>query len=149
MERFTFWLLDEQVGYIAVLGLWPIIDLHSFQVVTGPKTDHLPTGDQNDHWLVISVGALFTVVGLALLAAAREAQLSLAVVVLGGLSAAALAVVDVVYARRDVISPIYLADAAIELIFVGCWLATICASRQARGAMEKEVHDVHPINPRS
>ena len=115
-------LLAVQGAYFAILGAWPIFDVQSFQAVSGPKTDHLVTGNEDDHWLVITVGALITVIGLTLLVACWQKRLSLEVGFMAIGSAIALAAVDVVYVSRKVIDPIYLADAGVELIFVIGWL---------------------------
>lgn len=119
------WLLLTQGFYFAVLGVWPIIDMRSFQMVTGPKTDHLVTGNENDHWLVLTVGALISVVGATLLIAAYRQHCCLELAVLGGGSALALGFVDVIFVYRQVIAPIYLADAVVETIFCLAWLYVI------------------------
>ena len=131
LDRVGFWLLLVQGVYFAVLGAWPIIDIHSFQAVTGPKTDHLPTGNENDHWLVITVGALITVIGISLLVACYARRLSLETAVLSAGSALALAAVDVVFVVREVIAPIYLADAVVEIAFVGWCLIAVYTNRRS------------------
>jgi hypothetical protein len=130
-SRLAFWLLAVQGGYFAVLGVWPIVDIRSFQAVTGPKTDHLPTGDQDDHWLVVTVGALITAIGISLLVACYTRRLSPEAAVLGILSAIVLAAIDIVFVWREVIAPIYLADAVVEILFVCCWVAAISTNREA------------------
>jgi hypothetical protein len=122
------WLLLTQGLYFAVLGVWPIIDIRSFQAVSGPKTDHLVTGREDDHWLVMTVGALITTVGISLLVELRSKHPSLAVTTLAILSALSLAAIDIVYVSRKVIDPIYLADAVVEIVFVGLWFAAIYAN---------------------
>ena len=85
--------------YIAT-GLWPIVHYRSFERVTGPKVDD---------WLVKTIGGLIAAVGVALVG--RDDR------VLGVGSAVALGAADVVYAGRGRISPVYLADAVVELAF--------------------------------
>jgi hypothetical protein len=109
-----------QGTYFFVLGIWPIFHIESFQAVTGEKSDHLYTLHW-DHWLVNTVGALVAVIGLALLVAAWRRQFALEVVLLAASSALALAAVDVFYVWRRAISPIYLGDAAIEVVFAALW----------------------------
>jgi hypothetical protein len=116
-------LLAVQGAYFAILGAWPIFDIRSFQAVSGPKTDHLVTGNEDDHWLVITVGALITVIGLTFVVASWRKRLSLEVGFLAIGSASALATVDIVYVSRKVIDPIYLVDAGVELVFVLGWIA--------------------------
>ena len=59
-----------QAVYYIVTGVWPLVGIDTFQAVTGPKTDNLPTGGEGDHWLVMTVAVLVLVVGPALLIAA-------------------------------------------------------------------------------
>jgi hypothetical protein len=127
------WLLLTQGLYFAVLGVWPIIDIRSFQAVSGPKTDHLVTGREADHWLVITVGSLITAIGISLLVELWSKQSSLAITTLAIGSALSLAAVDIVYVSREVIDPIYLADAAIEIAFVCVWFSVIYTSRGTSG----------------
>jgi hypothetical protein len=111
MQQHTVSLLHG--GYFFASGLWPIVHLRSFENVTGPKTDR---------WLVRTVGGLVTVIGATLLVGARRRELSGALRLLGIGSALTLAVVDVVYASRGRISPIYFADAAAETSLIVGWI---------------------------
>jgi hypothetical protein len=98
--------------FFAATGLWPILHLRSFEVVTGRK----PEG-----WLVKTVGALLVATGGALALASRG-HVGREWAVLGGGTAAALAVVDVWYAGiRRRISPVYLLDAPVELALAAAW----------------------------
>jgi hypothetical protein len=68
-------LLWVQGAYFLLTGVWPLVSIRSFQWVTGPKTDHVHTGREADHWLVMTVGVLVTSVAVTLLTAAfRWAQ---------------------------------------------------------------------------
>lgn len=102
-------------------GIWPLIDIDSFMMVTGPKCDI---------WLVRTVGALVIPIGLALLLAAIRKELFIQTVVLGGVSAAAFAAIDAVYALKDTIWNIYLADAGVQLIFIVGWLLFVFVHRE-------------------
>ncbi|HKY33204.1 MAG TPA: hypothetical protein VJV23_11755 [Candidatus Polarisedimenticolia bacterium] len=106
-ESFLRLLLALQGIYYLLTGIWPLVDIASFQAVTGPK---------QDLWLVRTVGVLVAVIGGSLLAAARGCQEpGAAVLLLAAGSALGLAAIDVRYALTGVISPVYLADAAAEL----------------------------------
>ena len=98
--------------FYAATGLWALVDLDSFEAVTGPKTDD---------WLVKTVGILVVVIGGVLIMAARRRRVTAEVAVLGAGSALALAGIDLVYALSGVIAPIYLLDAAAELGLVVLW----------------------------
>src|SRR5947209_12491747 len=111
-------LLWAQGLYYLVTGVWPLISIRTFQMVTGPKTDHLVTGREADHWLVMTVGVLITAIAIALLVAAWRKRNPLEIAVLALASAAGLAGIDLVYVARGVIAPIYLADAAAEVILI-------------------------------
>jgi hypothetical protein len=112
--RLAIWLSWLQGAYFFVAGVWPVTSIDSFEAVTGEKTDD---------WLVVTVGVLVAAIGLVLLRAAWRRRVSLDAAALALGSAAALAGVDVVYVFRDVIPPIYLADAAAEIVLVVAWLA--------------------------
>ncbi|WP_442483050.1 hypothetical protein [Aeoliella sp. SH292] len=128
-SRIAAWLAWLQGLYFVTFGIWPLVDMNSFQWVTGPKFDHLPNGNQADHWLVFTVGLQLAVIGLVLMLAAYRHDIGLGIALLGLLSAAALFVIDVVYVSRGIISAIYLMDAVIEIVIVGGWIAIIARYR--------------------
>jgi hypothetical protein len=90
-----------------------VLDIVSFQMVTGPKTDL---------WLVRTVGILVSVIGAVLLVAARRHRLGDEIVLLAAGSALGLAAIDLVYSLSRRISAVYLADAAVEIGFAVLWL---------------------------
>ena len=79
------------------------------------------TGGKEDLWLVETVGVLVVAIGAALLFT-RADLLSSGTALLAINSAAGLAAIDVIYVVKKVISPIYLADAVTETIFVIGWI---------------------------
>jgi hypothetical protein len=99
--------------YYAATGIWSLVSPGTFQKLTGPKTDV---------WLVKTVGVLVTVIGGVLAMAGLRRQTTREMPLLGIGSAAGLAAIDVIYAGRGRISPIYLADAAANLALIGAWL---------------------------
>jgi hypothetical protein len=97
--------------YYLVTGVWPLVSIDTFQAVTGPKTDL---------WLVRTVGVLIAVIALVLLWATRGRPTSdVALLAVG--SALGLTAIDFIYVSGRVIDPIYLADAAAELILILAW----------------------------
>ena len=66
MPLFSY-LCWTQGVYYALTGIWPIVSVETFQMVTGRKTDHLVRGREADHWLVMTVGVLVTAVAITLL----------------------------------------------------------------------------------
>jgi hypothetical protein len=113
--------------YYLLSGLWPLINMHSFVAVTGPKTDL---------WLVRTVGVLVCVIGAALcLSSYRKSRPpELIVVALG--SAVGLIAIDVYYVLHRTISPIYLLDAVIQGGLIALWVSLW---RQARRPVQPAV----------
>jgi len=124
-------LLWLQGVYFLVTGVWPLVSIETFQMVTGRKTDHLLTGREADHWLVMTVGVLVTAIGLTLLGAAWRRTRPLEVAILAIASAVGLTAIDVVYVAREVIPPIYLVDAAAEVILIAAWVLALVRKRRA------------------
>ncbi len=105
-----------QAGYFLFTGIWPIVGINTFQRVTGPKVDT---------WLVRTVGMLVTVIGAVLARSSRREQIPDEVPLLAIGSAASLAAIDVIYVARKRILPIYLLDAAGELILIAWWILAL------------------------
>jgi len=130
-------LLFQGIFYL-VMGLWPLISVESFQSVTGPKTDHLPSGLEADHWLVMTVAVLIVAISLPMLMAALRRNLQFEVTVLALGAAIGLTAIDILYVSRLVIAPIYLLDAAVESICILGWIFLLirypssCRSRNTR-----------------
>jgi hypothetical protein len=102
-----------QGGYFFLTGIWPLISIDTFQMVTGPKTDL---------WLVKTVGSLVTVAGLVIFIAAIRDNVTFEIFLFAVGWAGALTAVDVNYSLRGVISRIYLLDAAVEVAIIILWL---------------------------
>jgi len=109
-------LYAVQGVYYLLTGLWPLVSIDTFQMVTGPKTDL---------WLVQTVGALIIVIAVALLTAAWRGNRHIETIILAIGSIVALAAVDVVFVSLGVIAPIYLADAVAEGVLLIGWLAAL------------------------
>ncbi len=102
--------------YFLVTGVWPLLSMGTFLKVTGPKTDL---------WLVKTVGLLLAIIGATLIVAQVNAEINTPIAVLAIGSALSLAIIEFVYVAKRVISPIYLADAILELILIVWWLVSI------------------------
>ena len=105
-------LAAVQGAYYAATGVWGLVDLGSFQFVTGPKTDL---------WLVRTVSVLVLVVGSVLLVAAARLHVAFELVLLAAGSALGLAAIDVVYATAGTIRDVYLLDAAAQVGLALAW----------------------------
>lgn len=114
----------QGVFYVTT-GIWPLIDVDSFQAVTGPKADL---------WLVYTVGVLIAVVGCVLLSASSSGRVTTEVALLAVGCALALTGIDVVFVARNVIPQVYLFDAAAEVALVAAWgLCFLLADRYPAG----------------
>ena len=110
-------------AWFAVTGLWPLVAMESFEDVTGPKTDR---------WLVKALGGLVTVVGGALVSAGLRRRVTPEMAAVGAGTAAVLAGIDVVYAARRRISPVYLGDAAAEGLLIAGWASAAREDQPAK-----------------
>jgi len=102
--------------YFFITGVWPIISMKTFLLITGPKTDL---------WLVKTVGLILAVIGAVLLYAQLTGTVNPPVIFLAVGSAAALALIEFIYVIKRVISPVYLGDAFAEVILIGWWILSI------------------------
>jgi hypothetical protein len=100
-------------------GLWPLLHLHSFEAVFGPKTDR---------WLVKTVSGLLIVNGLTQLRTTASLENIAQARRLGVGTAAVLAVIDLIYVPAVRISKMYLIDAAVEIGWIMAWLTSEPAS---------------------
>ena len=99
--------------YFVATGVWPLVHMPSFLAVTGPKTDL---------WLVETVGILVGAIGVSLLISAARGPIRDEVIIAAIVSAVGLTAIDILYVTRGVIRKVYLADAFLEVLFVGGWL---------------------------
>jgi hypothetical protein len=112
-------------GYYLATGVLPFVSRRLFEAITGPK---------KEWWLVQTVGAAVAAVGAGELSAAVRDPTNPEVLGIGAGCAAGLAAIDVVYAVRGRISPVYLADAAIQLAALAALAAASAPARRAMGA---------------
>lgn len=101
-----------QAVYFIITGIWPIVHIDSFMAVTGPKTDV---------WLVHMVGLLSASIGASLLLERRSLLLAVC-------ASSSFALIDLLYVMEGTISPVYLADCALQL---GCLFVYACPSPAA------------------
>lgn len=96
--------------YYFLTALWPLIHIKSFEKITGPKTDH---------WLVYTVSALIICSSLVFLSTALGPFMEgKEVLILSFSNAIALSIVEIFFSLKNVISKIYLLDAAAEISLV-------------------------------
>jgi hypothetical protein len=105
--------------YFFVTGVWPLISMRTFLMVTGPKTDL---------WLVKTVGVILAVIGIVLIVAQVNAEINTSIIILAIGSGLGLAIVEFIYVAKRVISPIYLGDAFAEIVLIAWWVLSIALS---------------------
>jgi hypothetical protein len=108
--RIIIWV---QGIYILVTATWPIVDIKSFMMVTGYKTDV---------WLVKTVGALLIPVAVCLMSFLFIPTDKRPAFILGSLTCIAFICIDFYYALTDVISNIYMADGFLQIGFLLIWI---------------------------
>jgi hypothetical protein len=102
-----------QALYFFLTGVWPLLSIRTFMMVTGPKTDL---------WLVKTVGVVVGVIGATIGVAAARGAFTPEILVLAVGSAAGLMLIDVVYVAKRVIARIYLVDAVAQVFLIAGWL---------------------------
>ena len=120
-----------QGSYYFITGVWPLISVRTFKMVTGEKTDNLPTGLEADHWLLMTVSLLIVSISVTLLLAAFRRTRSVEIALLALVSACSLTAIDVIYVTRGVILPIYLLDAALEVPLILGWCVALAMAARA------------------
>lgn len=103
-------ILTAQGIYYVSTGVLPFVSRRAFEAVTGPKLEW---------WLVQTVGALVTSVGGALLSGAYRRRITPELLGVAAGSAVSLAGIDIAYVAKGRIAPTYLADAVVQLGFLG------------------------------
>ncbi len=109
-------LLVIQGVYFIFSGLWPLLDIFTFQLVMGPKADL---------WLVRTVGTLVSVIGGTLLLAGIRRRSSLEIRILAVGAALGIALIESIHVLNGRLSPGHLFDAVVELGLVSFWLTYI------------------------
>jgi uncharacterized membrane protein len=116
-------LLRLQSIYFIVTGIWPLISMKTFLIVTGPKTDL---------WLVQTVGILILVIGLTLLYASIHRVRNSPIIFLAIASSLALAIVDITFYLNGTIGSVYLLDAGLEFLLILLWIVNIYKNKNQR-----------------
>ena len=118
-------VLHVQGWVYVTTGLWPVVHLASFEHVTGEKYDD---------FLVHTVGLLLFVIGASLLRALHAGRPLTDVARVSAGAAASLLAIDVVYFLNGRLPPIYLLDAAAELVFLAAGVVSFLTQRRAAGS---------------
>jgi len=120
LDKFIHLLVWVQGIYFLLTGLWPFLHLESFLWVTGPKTDI---------WLLKTVAALITVIGLTIIIAASRKEFNFTIAFLAMGSAIGLMAIDIYYAVNDVIWDVYLLDAVAEGLLILTWFYALAGRK--------------------
>jgi hypothetical protein len=98
--------------YYFLTGVWGVVDIESFMMVTGPKVDI---------WLVKTVSVLVIAISLVFLYAGIKKRITRETILLAVASAVGFIIIDVYYTAVDRISAIYLLDALAQLVLLAGW----------------------------
>jgi hypothetical protein len=109
LDQIVRTMLRIQGVYFLITGIWPVLHIESFMWVTGPKVEI---------WLVKTLGLMFACMGLGFLTWKHFGKRDL---ILPFSCALCLAAIDIHYWANGTISAVYLADAALELLFGSYW----------------------------
>lgn len=111
------WLPLIQGIYFLITAIWPLIDIESFMLVTGPKTDV---------WLVRTVSVLLIPYTLICFWIALKPRLiSKIIIIIMTLMSLGLAIIELIYYLNGTIKWLYGADAVLQLIFMIWWIFQI------------------------
>lgn len=117
------WLCYSQGSYTLITALWALIDIRSFMLVTGPKTDI---------WLVKTVAILLLPIGTCILLGIFLKQDQWIVLLIASMTALGLVAIDFYYTINGTISIIYQLDGFLELLFFIGWLIIFLREKKYR-----------------
>jgi hypothetical protein len=118
-----------QGPYYFLTGIWCIVDIKSFMLVTGPKTDI---------WLVKTVSVLIIVISLVFIDAGIRKNVSRETLLLAVGSAVGLIIIDVYYTAINRISSVYLMDALAQFLLLIGWMIAYYKVRYKKSNIFKE-----------
>lgn len=98
--------------YIFVTALWALVDIKSFMIITGPKTDI---------WLVKTVAVLLISISMFFLMSSAKSE-DLRVCFTAFVLSFGLAYIDFFYSLNKTIRWVYALDGIIEILFGLLWL---------------------------
>lgn len=105
-------VLAVQGWFYVITGLWPVLHIKSFEMITGSK---------KEKWLVKTVGLFVLTSGIIFIKYNdTEPALLLAI-----LNAFMLAMVDIYYHFKGILPKVYLLDAAVELGFIVVYMSLL------------------------
>src|SRR5215213_10782382 len=106
-------LLWVQGLYILLTALWGLVDIDSFMMVTGPKTDI---------WLVKTVSVLLLPIAICFFSALFLKMPFLPMLLIAMVTSAGLAFIDFYYTANKTIKWVYAVDGIAEFIFLMVWI---------------------------
>ncbi len=113
VSRLPIFAALAQGFFCVVLGLWPVVGIHSFESIAGVAPDH---------WCLTVASLLLATIGVSLLISAIRRDIAVEVFVLGIATALALAVSEVAFFVARRIPAVHLLDATAEILFVALWV---------------------------
>jgi TRAP-type uncharacterized transport system fused permease subunit len=114
--------------YSLVTAVWPLVDIDSFMMVTGPKTDI---------WLVKTVSVLILAIAVFFLLQLKYKSPIVPVAMLGIVMSAGLLFIDFYYPSIDRIANIYMADGVVQAVFLISWVYMMANHKSIEAAIKK------------
>lgn len=123
VSRLPVFAALAQGFFAVVLGLWPVVNLPSFEAVAGKAPDH---------WSLITAALLFAAIGLSLFISAVRRDVTIEVFLLGLLTALSRAGADIFFYITAHLPAVHLLDAVAEMLFVALWCFALRDVRRKR-----------------
>lgn len=99
--------------YFVITGVWPLVHIESFLYVTGPKIDI---------WLVKTVGILILPYSFLCFYVAAKMKKSSLIALVNSTCCLGLAIIDLYYYLKGVISWVYMVDFVLQFTFFTYWI---------------------------
>lgn len=114
--------------YYLVTGLWPLVHIDSFMLVTGNVTDIR---------LIKTVGLLVTVIAITLLFSRFRVNDYSIIFTLGILCTLVFSAVDLYYTFAGELSKIYIIDAVVQIALFFMWISAAFKKQDNTGEIKK------------
>lgn len=125
-DRFLYTSVLVQGIYIFLTAIWGLIDINSFMVVTGPKTDI---------WLVRTVSfCLLPYSFICFYLYSNPKKLSHLFILCMISMGIGLIIIDIYYFEQKVIKWVYLIDAFFQVLFLMIWFSLYCQLSRSKSS---------------
>lgn len=109
-------------AFFLIGGLWPLVDMQSFESVTGPRSDH---------WLVRSLAGMLIIVGAALIWSVQRGHIDHSMRGVAAGSSGMLALVALISGMNGPVDPVSVIGASLHGVLALCWVAIMLTAGSA------------------